>query len=148
MFGVLLHLNKFGSVEFVYVLHFEYFQFFVEWVTDNTATPNGHQMAVVTWDRSIQCIPALVRPVIIMGSKEEDGELPRLMWHRTDVVWEMAWVADLARPPTVVAQFDPDYVPVMEWIPAHTLLTVPGALREWDAQTLRMECRRTTLATK
>ena len=23
-------------------------------VTDTTATPNGHQMAVVTWDRSIQ----------------------------------------------------------------------------------------------
>ena len=30
-FVVLLHVNKFGSVEFVYVLHFEYFQFFVEW---------------------------------------------------------------------------------------------------------------------
>ena len=27
MFGVLLYVNKFGSVEFVYVLHFEYFQF-------------------------------------------------------------------------------------------------------------------------
>ena len=24
-------------------------------VTDSTATPNGHQMAVVTWDRSIIC---------------------------------------------------------------------------------------------
>ena len=24
-------------------------------VTDTTATPNGHQMAVVTWDRSIAC---------------------------------------------------------------------------------------------
>ena len=26
-------------------------------VTDTTATPNGHQMAVVTWDRSIAHLP-------------------------------------------------------------------------------------------
>ena len=25
-------------------------------VTDTTATPNGHQMAVVTWDRSITAV--------------------------------------------------------------------------------------------
>ena len=36
-------------------------------VSDTTATPNGHQMAVVTWDRSIVFNVILIIIIIIVG---------------------------------------------------------------------------------
>ena len=50
-------------------------------VTDTTATPNGHQVAVVTWDRSVA----------------ESAPLPLLCWESTGSLWFGAHKAQYCR---------------------------------------------------